>query len=153
MYASGTIVVISTNNRGLKAKEAVWLTLSSPRVDSASSSGSPGVWMVTDLSPRLLLSRLLERCRSLRSLEDKTTHRVRGGAAGLKFFYSSCDVWCSLFWVSYNILTCFKGKLWSFCTTWILSRHVVCICKWATLFFHVAGILSSPHINRQKPTR
>lgn len=39
----------------------VRLTLSSPRVDSASRSGSPGVWMVTDLSPRLLLSLLFER--------------------------------------------------------------------------------------------
>lgn len=44
------------------------LTLSSPRVDSLSSKGSPGAWMVTDLSPRLP-SRLLERCRSRRSLE------------------------------------------------------------------------------------
>lgn len=44
------------------------LTLSSPRVDSLSSRGSPGAWMVTDLSPRLP-SRLLERCRSRRSLQ------------------------------------------------------------------------------------
>lgn len=43
------------------------LTLSSPRVDSLSSKGSPGAWIVTDLSPRVP-SRLLERCRSRRSL-------------------------------------------------------------------------------------
>lgn len=49
------------------------LTRSSPRVDSASSSGSPGAWMVTDLSARLLLSRLLERCLSLRSLKTRDT--------------------------------------------------------------------------------
>lgn len=44
------------------------LTRSSPRVDSASNSDSPGAWMVTDLSPRLLPSLLLERCLSRRSL-------------------------------------------------------------------------------------
>lgn len=47
------------------------LTRSSPRVDSASNSDSPGAWMVTDLSPRLLPSLLLERCLSLRSLEHR----------------------------------------------------------------------------------
>jgi len=47
------------------------LTLSSPRVDSASSSGSPGAWIITDLSPRMLLSRLLARCRSFLSLEEE----------------------------------------------------------------------------------
>lgn len=61
------------------------LTLSSPRVDSLSSKGSPGAWIVTDLSPRVP-SRLLERCRSRRSLgkgrgtkkngkRDGNTHR------------------------------------------------------------------------------
>lgn len=51
------------------------LTLSSPLVDSTSSSDSPGAWMVTDLSPRMLLSRLFERCLSLLSLERKKKRR------------------------------------------------------------------------------
>lgn len=46
------------------------LTLSSPREYSASSSGSPGAWMLTDLSPRMLLLRLLGRSLSLLSLKD-----------------------------------------------------------------------------------
>lgn len=51
------------------------LTRSSPRVLSASSSGSPGAWMVTDLSALLLLSLLFERCLSLRSLTH-TSHKT-----------------------------------------------------------------------------
>lgn len=57
------------------------LTRSSPLVDSLSSRGSPGAWIVTDLSPRLP-SRLLERCRSRRSLQQESretgTNRSRG---------------------------------------------------------------------------
>ena len=56
------------------------LTLSSPRVDSLSNKGSPGAWMVTDLSPRLP-SRLFERCRSRRSLEGKRGEQ--GGCTGV----------------------------------------------------------------------
>lgn len=58
----------STATMGVKTR-----TRSSPLVDSASSSGSPGAWMVTDLSPRLLPSRLLARCLSRRSLREKTS--------------------------------------------------------------------------------
>lgn len=53
------------------------LTRSSPRVDSLSSRGSPGAWIVTDLSPRLP-SRLLERCLSRRSLQEE----ARGTGTG-----------------------------------------------------------------------
>lgn len=57
------------------------LTRSSPLVDSLSSRGSPGAWIVTDLSPRLP-SRLLERCRSRRSLQQEareTETKVKRG--------------------------------------------------------------------------
>lgn len=70
-----------------EVKGAVRPTLSSPRVDSASSSGSPGVWMVTDLSPRLLLSLLLERWRSLRSLGE-ITHSLSGHASGNAMYFT-----------------------------------------------------------------
>lgn len=62
------------------------LTRSSPLVDSLSSRGSPGAWIVTDLSPRLP-SRLLERCRSRRSLQPEvgeTEQKVKRGV--LKVF-------------------------------------------------------------------
>lgn len=57
------------------------LTRSSPRVDSLSSRGSPGAWIVTDLSPRLP-SRLLERCRSRRSLQQVARGRGTDGQRG-----------------------------------------------------------------------
>lgn len=65
------------------------LTLSSPLVDSASNSDSAGAWMVTDLSPRRLMSRLFERCRSLLSLQKRQDVQVEGAV-------TSDDVrwWC-----------------------------------------------------------
>lgn len=58
------------------------LTRSSPRVDSLSSRGSPGAWIVTDLSPRLP-SRLLERCLSRRSLQQEARGTGTGQGADL----------------------------------------------------------------------
>ena len=61
------------------------LTRSSPRVDSLSSRGSPGAWIVTDLSPRLP-SRLLERCRSWRSLQQAARGHGTDGQRGTRVF-------------------------------------------------------------------
>ena len=58
----------------------------SPLVDSLSSRGSPGAWIVTDLSPRLP-SRLFERWRSRRSLQqeaEKRKQRSKGDSRPLQ---------------------------------------------------------------------
>lgn len=74
-----------TNGGGL----GIYPTLSSPLVDSASSMDSAGAWMDTDLSARMLMSRLFERCLSLLSLEKKNNNnneKIRGGLS-LHFFF------------------------------------------------------------------
>lgn len=74
------------------------LTRSSPLVDSLSSRGSPGAWIVTDLSPRLP-SRLLERCRSRRSLQQKARGTGTEGQGEDPCFsaasFSPPALWCS----------------------------------------------------------
>lgn len=65
----------------------IYPTLSSPLVDSVSSNDSAGAWMVTDLSPRMLMSRLFERCLSLLSLEKKNKAiKVSGGLSFILFY-------------------------------------------------------------------
>lgn len=72
-----------TNGEGL----GICPTLSSPLVDSASSRDSAGAWMVTDLSPRMLMSRLFERCLSLLSLEKKKIIIKRSEVVYLYLFF------------------------------------------------------------------
>lgn len=72
-----------TNGGGL----GIYPTLSSPLVDSASSMDSAGAWMDTDLSARMLMSRLFERCLSLLSLEKKIIIMKRSEVVYLYIFF------------------------------------------------------------------